>query len=191
MGLPEEEVIEIFMQIIQAYQHIHRKKIVHRDLKPDNILFKTDPLKAKRIAIIDFGYCDMEEVPHKPQVYYNVGSPKYMSPEAYKNTDYSEKSDIWALGIIFYELLLGKTCDYGMSMKEYLELIQRCGVPVPNTIKPFYRKLLGGMLAYNPSARMGVTQVIEEISSFSRRRHEGSEKYLKKVMPEDELRLTL
>lgn len=93
---------------------------MHRDLKPDNIIFKTRSDSDKRLAIIDFGYCEMEEVPNKPQMYYNVGSPKYMAPEAFKNSRYSEKSDIWALGIIFYEMLVGKTCDSGMSMEKYL-----------------------------------------------------------------------
>lgn len=63
---------------------MRNKQIVHRDLKPDNILFKGDPQKCKKVAIIDFGYCEMQQVPNKPQLYYNVGSPKYMSPEAYK-----------------------------------------------------------------------------------------------------------
>ena len=53
----------------------------------------------------------MEEVCNKPQMYYNVGSPKYMAPEAYKECQYSEKSDIWALGAIFYQMLSGHACD--------------------------------------------------------------------------------
>lgn len=69
------------------------------------------------MVFIDFGYCTVDSVPNRPECYYNVGSPKYMSPEAYKENIYSEKSDIWALGIIFYEMLHGKTIDLGMEMK--------------------------------------------------------------------------
>ena len=65
----------------------------------------------------------MDGIPNRPQVYYNVGSPKYMAPEAYKHNSYSEKSDIWALGVIFYEMLAGKTCDQGMTMTTYLNMI--------------------------------------------------------------------
>lgn len=83
-GLPEEEAMIIIHQILQAYQRIKDKQIIHRDLKPDNVLFKRPPEESKQIAIIDFGYCTMEEVPNRPKVFYNVGSPKYMSPEAYK-----------------------------------------------------------------------------------------------------------
>lgn len=119
-GLQEGEALFIFRQILSGYVHIKNKHIVHRDLKPDNVLFKSDPSKLKRVAIIDFGYCQMEEVPNKPQLFYNVGSPKYMSPEAYKDNYYSEKSDIWALGVIYYEMLAGRTCDQGMNMENYL-----------------------------------------------------------------------
>jgi serine/threonine protein kinase len=52
--------------------------------------------------IIDFGYCTIEKIQNKPKMFYNVGSPRYMSPEAYTNNKYSEKSDIWAIGIILY-----------------------------------------------------------------------------------------
>ncbi len=54
---------------------------------------------------------------------FNVGSPSYMSPEAYKKTLYSEKSDIWSLGIIFYEMLTGKTLDDGMDIQYFFQSI--------------------------------------------------------------------
>ena len=101
---------------MEAYRHIKSKLIVHRDLKPDNIIFKKHPSISKQVAIIDFGYCEMDEVPNKPNMFYNVGSPKYMSPEAYKQNKYSEKSDIWAIGVMLYEMLVGSTCDKGMTM---------------------------------------------------------------------------
>jgi Ser/Thr protein kinase RdoA (MazF antagonist) len=43
--------------MLEGYVHMRNKQIVHRDLKPDNVLFKADPQKSKKIAIIDFGYC--------------------------------------------------------------------------------------------------------------------------------------
>lgn len=54
------------------------------------------------VKIIDFGYCQVDKVKNKPKMFYNVGSPRYMSPEAYKENVYSEKSDVWSIGIIFY-----------------------------------------------------------------------------------------
>ena len=57
-------------------------------------------------VIIDFGYCERVST-EKKRLPYNVGSPAYMSPEAYNDSVYSEKSDIWALGVIFHEMLTG------------------------------------------------------------------------------------
>lgn len=119
-GLSEEESLHLLRQMLEGYQHIANRSIIHRDIKPDNIIFRRRSDPSKSIAIIDFGYCEMEEVANKPQVYYNVGSPKYMAPEAYKNNIYSEKSDIWAFGVILYQMILGRTCDEGQTMESYL-----------------------------------------------------------------------
>ena len=71
-------------------------------------------------AIIDFGYAEMI-MGKRPLIKYNVGSPSYMSPEAYLQSRYSEKSDVWALGVILYEMLTGKTLDEGKNIKKYFE----------------------------------------------------------------------
>ena len=58
-------------------------------------------------VIIDFGYCETIKAIENQKLTYNVGSPAYMSPEAYNSNIYSEKSDIWALGVILHEMLTG------------------------------------------------------------------------------------
>lgn len=88
------------------------KGIFHRDLKPANILLHNGQAK-----IIDFGYCEIRGYP-KPSLEYNVGSPSYMAPEAFFDNQYSEKSEIWAIGVTFYECLNGKTFDDGRNMGE-------------------------------------------------------------------------
>ena len=60
----------------------------------------------------------------RPLIKYNVGSPSYMSPEAYQQSRYSEKSDVWALGVILYEMLTGRTLDEGQNIKKYFEKIK-------------------------------------------------------------------
>ena len=55
----------------------------------------------------------------RPTIKYNVGSPSYMSPEAYQQSRYSEKSDVWALGVILFEMLTGDTLDKGQDTKNY------------------------------------------------------------------------
>lgn len=118
--LDGEEAVELFRKIVIGYSSIIEKLFIHRDLKTANILLRdpTDPV------IIDFGYCEMI-MGKRPLIQYNVGSPAYMAPEAYTKHRYSEKSDIWALGIVLYEMLTGRTPDQGIDIKEYFKLIER------------------------------------------------------------------
>ena len=102
-GLPETEAVDILRQIVDGYSDISSNRIIHRDLKPANIL-----LKNNKIKIADFGFA-MKASDSKKYSSYNVGSPIYMPPEALNENKYSYKSDIWAIGVIFYELLTGRT----------------------------------------------------------------------------------
>jgi len=90
----------VFKQIVKGLQHTHSKGVIHRDIKSANIL-----LKKGQAKIADFGFAEFASERHGGG--YNVGSPLYMSPEAYQKSQYSEKSDCWAAGIILYEMLIG------------------------------------------------------------------------------------
>lgn len=76
--------------------------IVHRDIKPANIF-----VRGKAVKIADFGFATFAEQCTTPSAY-NIGSPSYMAPEALKRNEYSFQSDIWALGVVAFELLFGK-----------------------------------------------------------------------------------
>ena len=102
----EEEALNIVIQILLGVIHIHAKGVVHRDLKPQNVLIKNG-VKEHVYKIIDFGFCDINSDNNKLQQSYNVGSPLYMSPEAYRKCRYSTRSDLWAVGIVLLEMLLG------------------------------------------------------------------------------------
>lgn len=95
--LPEREALAIFHKVLKGYCAIRAAGFIHRDLKSENILLRSnmDP------AIIDFGYCE-NVMTQSQKLSYNVGSPAYMSPEAYNDSFYSEKSDVWALGVILH-----------------------------------------------------------------------------------------
>ena len=102
-SLPEAEAIGIMNQIIRGYCGMQERGIIHRDLKPANIFMQGSSPK-----IADFGFA-MRQCDAKKYSTYNVGSPVYMPPEALNDNKYSFKSDIWALGVIYYEMLTGKT----------------------------------------------------------------------------------
>ena len=101
--LNEEKSLNIVKSLLEGYQNLVDHRVIHRDLKPANIL-----LKNNKIKIADFGFA-MKSTDSKKYSSYNVGSPIYMPPEALNDNKYSFKSDIWAIGVIFYELLTGKT----------------------------------------------------------------------------------
>jgi NIMA (never in mitosis gene a)-related kinase len=91
----EEEIMNIFIQIILALQYIHEKKIVHRDIKPQNI-FLTRVGVAK---IGDFGVArTLESTQDLCQTI--IGTPYYLSPEVWSNEPYNSQTDIWSLGCI-------------------------------------------------------------------------------------------
>ncbi len=107
--------IELLAQICDAIQHAHMKGVVHRDLKPGNILVaETD--EGFRPKVIDFGIAkavsaSAGENAHETQFGQFVGTPVYMSPEQAEggSIDIDTRSDIYSMGVILYELLVGKT----------------------------------------------------------------------------------
>lgn len=87
----------IFQKLATGCSAISHQCVIHRDLKPANVMIDSDG----NVKIIDFGYCEVIN-PMKVMKTFNVGSPSYMSPEAYLRTLYSEKSDAWSLGVILF-----------------------------------------------------------------------------------------
>jgi serine/threonine protein kinase/tetratricopeptide (TPR) repeat protein len=101
--VPVEEAVEIIAQICRALESAHVAGVVHRDLKPQNIM-----LDAKnRVYVMDFGIAHSLETPGMTQTGALMGTPEYMSPEQAKGAKIDARSDLFAVGIIFYELLTG------------------------------------------------------------------------------------
>lgn len=98
----ETEAQSIMKQFINGYQEIFKLGIVHRDLKPSNLF-----VKKGKIKIADFGFAIPVEKSNQVFIY-NVGSPYYMPPETLKCNKYSYYSDLWAIGVIAYELVYGR-----------------------------------------------------------------------------------
>ena len=96
-------------------------------------------------------------------MFYNVGSPRYMSPEAYQDNIYSEKSDIWGIGVTFYEMVTGTTFDKGKNIVQTFKLLKEKGIPIPPTLSQKTKKLIQGMLMLSPSKRLSCEQVLQEM----------------------------
>src|ERR1700676_3860346 len=101
--LAPDEAVRIISQVCRALESAHAAGVVHRDLKPQNIM-----LDAKdRVYVLDFGIAHSLETPGMTQTGALMGTPEYMSPEQAKGMKVDPRSDLFALGIIFYEMLTG------------------------------------------------------------------------------------
>ena len=103
--VPAEEAVEIIRQVCKALDAAHAAGVIHRDLKPQNIM--RDP--NGRILVMDFGLARTLEGDGMTQTGALVGTMEYMSPEQALGKQLDQRSDIFSLGLIFYELLTGET----------------------------------------------------------------------------------
>ncbi len=110
-----EEVVEIGIHLCAALQHAHDQGIVHRDLKPSNLMI----LKDGVVKLTDFGIAKDTDVTALTAANSAVGTAAYMSPEQCRSVrDISHKSDLYSMGIMFYELLTGRKPFVGESAME-------------------------------------------------------------------------
>ncbi len=107
-GLNKQEIVKIFLQVLDAFNLAHRKGIIHRDIKPSNIYLETH--RNNNVKILDFGIAklissDLSMTSTGTQ----MGSPLYMSPEQVKDSSHiTHLSDIYSLGVVLYHMVSGK-----------------------------------------------------------------------------------
>src|SRR5882762_646210 len=103
--LPPDQAARIMLQICRALEAAHAEGVIHRDLKPQNIMLDA----SGRILVMDFGIARSAYLPGMTQTGALIGTPEYMSPEQGRGEPLTERSDLFSMGIIFYELLTGKS----------------------------------------------------------------------------------
>ncbi len=106
--LTPEEAAKIILQICRALEAAHGEGVVHRDLKPQNIMLDA----SGRAYVMDFGIARSAYLPGMTQTGALVGTPEYMSPEQAKGEKIDERSDLFSLGVILYELVIGQSPYY-------------------------------------------------------------------------------
>lgn len=108
-----ERAVDWISQVCSVLEVAHKHGIIHRDLKPENIMLKQAPDGSVMVKVVDFGLAkvtsSMEGGGHLTQTGEVMGTPHYMAPEYYEGEDIDVRADIYAIGIIFYEMLTGIT----------------------------------------------------------------------------------
>ncbi|HZL20237.1 MAG TPA: protein kinase [Polyangia bacterium] len=156
--------VEFAYQTASALGAAHKKGIVHRDLKPDNLFVIPDPHEPERerIKVLDFGIAKLQQGSTGDSVKTRtgtlMGTPIYMSPEQCRGTRaVDHRSDIYSLGIIFFEMLVGQPPFVSEGFGELVNMHLNVAAPAPSSqradISPAIDAVVARMLAKNPDDR--------------------------------------
>jgi NIMA (never in mitosis gene a)-related kinase len=180
--LDEDFVWKLFIQMSIGLYYIHSKKIIHRDIKTLNI-FLTKNYDAK---IGDLGVAKLLEDTNHANTF--IGTPYYVSPEMCKNKPYNEKSDIWALGCILYELL---TFNHPFTANNqpalFIKIINSKINPFPPGVPDDLKSMVEFILQKNCEERPTMEEIITSYNFQYNAIRIGLEKDLKKVLGVDKL----
>ncbi len=156
-GINEPTAVRYFRQIASALGEIHKVGILHRDLKPGNIMLRSDD----SIALIDFGLAKrmrlQMEITGSGEIF---GTPYYMSPEQGHGNDVDLRSDLYSLGVIFYEMLTGVKPFKSSSAMGIIFQHAKAPIPLLPPRLSQYQALINMLLAKDPDNRL---QSAEEI----------------------------
>ena len=166
-----EEIVQYIMkQVVSAVKYIHAQNIIHRDLKLDNILvnflnqadYDSVNMLKTRVKLIDFGFASSKD---ENEMYSTaIGSPLNMDPLILKKFNagrvqtndlyYDEKADIWSLGALCYQMLIGNSPFDAYNMQELVAKIEEGTYKVPTNLSREVVSFLNGMLQYDPKKRL-------------------------------------
>ncbi|XP_041940215.1 serine/threonine-protein kinase Nek5 isoform X2 [Alosa sapidissima] len=154
----EEQIMHWFVQICLGLKHIHDRKVLHRDIKAQNIFLAQGGLKVK---LGDFGIA--RRLSNTLELARTcVGTPYYLSPEICNNKPYNNKTDIWSLGCVLYELCTLKHPFEACSLRQLVVCICRGRyVPVPAHYSPGLRQLIGQLFKVPPRERPSINSLLK------------------------------
>jgi serine/threonine-protein kinase len=144
--------IGLSLQIARVLTHIHACKIIHRDIKPENLHID----REGKLRLMDFGFAKMEGV-HFTRSGFTVGTPSYMSPEQVLGRPLTPQADIYAFGILLFELFTGAKPIAGGSVEEIFDQILhqplKLGLLAAGGVPSAVRDLIARCTAKDPARR--------------------------------------
>jgi DNA-binding response OmpR family regulator len=171
-GILEADALRYLEQIARALQVVHEAGILHRDLKPPNLMLRENDT----LVLIDFGLArSLEGAHNSTRTGVLRGSPYYMSPEQALGEELDGRTDLYSLGILFYEMITGRKPYTGLSAIDVLQ--QHVTAPVPQLPHSHVhlQALLEGLIAKSRDDRFAnAAQAIEAIAGMRALRRTGS-----------------
>uniref|UniRef100_K3WJS2 Aurora kinase n=1 Tax=Globisporangium ultimum (strain ATCC 200006 / CBS 805.95 / DAOM BR144) TaxID=431595 RepID=K3WJS2_GLOUD len=145
-------------QVVDALRFCHRRSIIHRDIKPENLLLGNN----HTIKLADFGWSVHAPKPHDKRNTF-CGTPDYLSPEILLGHAYDFRTDLWSLGVLTYELLVGSTPFYCENQAEMGKRTIMVDYSFPDTpvISEHAKSFIRALLTQKPDDRMSLEDAIE------------------------------
>jgi serine/threonine protein kinase len=176
-ALPLPAVLQIGSQLAEALCAAHEKGIVHRDLKPENVMLVADSavLGGERVKLLDFGIAKLAEGgPNRTATSALMGTPKYMSPEQARGAgSVDEKTDVYALGVMLFELLAGKPPFEGESGELIAKHLYQpppslasLSPTLPDVVVQIIARLLGKDRQQRPTMAAAHRELTEQLRTF-------------------------
>uniref|UniRef100_A0A672GW32 non-specific serine/threonine protein kinase n=1 Tax=Salarias fasciatus TaxID=181472 RepID=A0A672GW32_SALFA len=150
---PEDISATYIMELADALNYCHTKKVIHRDIKPENLLLGGNG----ELKIADFGWSV-----HTPSSRRSTlcGTLDYLPPEMIEGKTHDEKVDLWSLGVLCYEFLVGKPPFEAKTHEETYRRISRADWPAPLNISAGAKDLIAKLLKHNPMHRLPIQGVL-------------------------------
>ena len=163
--LPLDRVIDISLQIAEGLSATHSKDIIHRDIKPANVLLTEEG----NVKIVDFGLAKLAGRTMLTKKGTTMGTTAYMSPEQLKGAEVDTRTDVWAFGVMLYEILTGELPFKGEYDQAIIYSILNEEPQLDEDINPTIKKIIIKSLKKNPEERYrGAKEIVEELREVNK-----------------------
>lgn len=156
----------VMIQVCDALDYAHENGIIHRDVKPANIMI----MEGSRVKVMDFGIARLDTSASMTQTGTALGTPNYISPEQLKGLPIDRRSDIFSVGVVFYELLTGEKPFKGDTLSALIYSILHTNPPMPSEVNldvpRIFDKIIAKALVKDPDLRF---QTAKDLAAILRK----------------------